>query len=359
MRLNRILAVTAISGIFALSVAGQASGALPSAKVQVDSESTGLTISVDSLTPVDPRAKDTLQLSGTVTNTSEEDIDGVNVELRISQDQLTNRSQLTKIADGEETPNTRSVSEGSTSIKPKLAPGANAAWSLKLPVANLGLGDSGVYGLRVDATAQQNSEQTDSTQTFLPWFPNPKNVKPTKVVWLWPMSDWPNQNANQVFLNERTPQEITSAGRLNRLLDLGIAARAQAEWVVDPQLLSAVNGMTDGYQVAGPQGVPVPGGSPQPAIDWLSKARVGLNTAAVSASAYATPDVTALTRAKMTQEVVQATAASAESVTTLLGRPVTTNLGWPPGTRTVGERRREHRFSCAPNRIRSSVGRTD
>ncbi len=334
MRLNRIFAVTAISGIFALSVAGQASGAVPSAKVQVDPESTGLTISVDSLTPVDPREKDTLQLSGTVTNTSDEDIDGVNVELRISQDQLTNRSQLAKIADGEETPNTRSVSDGTTSIKPKLAPGANAPWSLKLPVANLGLGNSGVYGLRVDATAQQNSERTDSTQTFLPWFPNPKTVKPTKVVWLWPLSDWPNQNANQVFLNERTPQEITSTGRLSRLLDLGIAARAQAEWIVDPQVLAAVTGMTDGYQVAGPQGVAVPGGTAQPAIDWLAKARSGLNAAAVNASAYAIPDVTAMTRERMTQEVVQATAASTETVTALLGRPVTTNLGWPPGTRT-------------------------
>lgn len=317
-----------------MSVAGQASATVPSAKVQVDPQSTGIKVSVDSLTPVDPRPKDFLQLAGTVTNTSDQDIDGVNVELRISQDQLTNRAQVTRIADGDESPNTRSVTDGYTTVKDKLSPGASGSWVLKVPMANLGLPVSGVYGLRVDAAAQQNSDQNDSTQTFLPWFPSPKTVKPTKVVWLWPLTNTPNQNANLVFLNERTPQELTATGRLNRLLDLGIAGQAQTEWVVDPQLLEAVDGMTNGYQVAGPEGVPVSGLSPQPAIDWITKARAGLSAAAVSAGGYAFPDDTALTRQKMSQEVVQATTGSPETVTKLLGRPVTSNLGWPMGART-------------------------
>ncbi|MEI2729646.1 MAG: hypothetical protein V9E85_11120 [Candidatus Nanopelagicales bacterium] len=148
---------------------------------------------------------------------------------------------------------------------------------------------------------------------------------------MWPLSDWPDRNANNVFLTDRTPTEITPTGRLSRVLDLGIAAKAQAEWVVDPQVLQAVNGMTTGYQVAGPNGGALPGGSPQPAIDWLARTRAGLATASVNATAYAVPDVTALNRAKMTQDVVQATTTAPEAVTALLARPVTSSIGWPPG----------------------------
>ena len=80
-----------------------------------------------------------------------------------------------------------------------MAPGASAPWNIKVPMSDLGLGNSGVYGLRVDATSRTDSQVTTSVQTFLPWFPNPDSVKPTKVVWLWPLSDWPDRNANNVF----------------------------------------------------------------------------------------------------------------------------------------------------------------
>ncbi len=334
MRSRQILAVCAASAIFSVAIAGQAVASAPAAKDQEGQNSTGISMSLDSLAPVVPRPKDDLQLAGTITNTSDREIGGANVELRLSQERMGNRAQLAKVADGSETPNTRGVSNGSVEVKATLAPGASAPWSIKVPMSDLGLGNSGVYGLRVDATSRDDSQVTTSVQTFLPWFPNPDSVKPTKVVWLWPLSDWPDRNANNVFLTDRTPTEITPTGRLNRVLDLGIAAKAQAEWVVDPQVLQAVNGMTTGYQVAGPNGGALPGGSPQPAIDWLARTRAGLATASVNATAYAVPDVTALNRAKMTQDVVQATTTAPEAVTALLARPVTSSIGWPPGNRT-------------------------
>lgn len=334
MRYSRILAVGTASAILSVAIAGQAMAGVAAAKDQTDPQSAGLSMSLDSLTPVVPKAKDDLQLAGTVTNTSDREIDGANVELRLSQDRLSSRDQIAEVAAGDETPNTRGISNGSTEIKSKLAPGASASWTLKIPMAELGLGNSGVYGIRLEATSRQDSQVNTSVQTFLPWFPNANSVKPTKVVWLWPISDWPDRNANNVFLTDRTPAEVTPVGRLSRVLDLGIAAKEQAEWVVDPQVLQAVNGMTTGYQVAGQSGTPIPGASTQAASDWITKARAGLATASVSATAYAVPDSTALNRAKMTQDVVQATTTSAESVTALLGRPVTSSIGWPPGSRT-------------------------
>ncbi len=334
MRINPTIAVATASGIFAIALAGNASAQPPSAKVLEDTQSTGVSLSVDSLAPVVPKANSTLQLSGTVTNTSDEDIEGISVDLRISQEALTDRPQIARISAGSETPNTRGVIGGNNTLKARLAPGSTAPWNLAVPISNLGLGGTGVYGLRVDATAQQDSAQTASTQTFIPWFPNPELVEPTKVVWLWPMTNQPNQNANLVFLNDRTPQELLPGGRLSRLLDIGLVAGGQIDWVMDPQLLGAASGMTDGYQVAGPEGAVIAGGSTQPATDWLAKARAGLKTASVGASAYAFPDVTALARAKMPDEVVQATTSSTEAVSSLLERPVTASLGWPPGVRT-------------------------
>lgn len=334
MRINRTIAAAAIAGILAVAFIGPANASSPAAKVLQDVENTGLSLAIDGLAPAAPKPTETLTLSGTVTNTSEDDIEGISIELRISQGVVSDRLQVAKIANGEETPNTRGVSDGTVEVKTKLSPGANAPWTLKVPVTNLALGNTGVYGLRVDARSQQDSEQTDSSQTFLPWFPNPKAVKPTKVVWLWPLTNVPNQNANLVFLNERTPQELVPDGRLSRVLDLGLSGAAQVEWVVDPQLLSAVSGMTDGYQIAGPGGTVIAGGSPQAAVDWLTKARAGLKGASVAASEYAFPDVTALTRAKMTQEIVQSTTSSPEAVSAYLERPVTSSLGWPAGTRT-------------------------
>ncbi|MEI2729645.1 MAG: DUF6049 family protein [Candidatus Nanopelagicales bacterium] len=116
--------------------------------------STGISMSLDSLAPVVPRPKDDLQLAGTITNTSDREIGGANVELRLSQERMGNRAQLAKVADGSETPNTRGVSNGSVEVKATLAPGASAPWSIKVPMSDLGLGNSGVYGLRVDATSR-------------------------------------------------------------------------------------------------------------------------------------------------------------------------------------------------------------
>ena len=334
MNRARLFAVAAGAVILAVSVAGQAHANLSAVKEQNNNDSTGVRLSLDSLTPVVPRPKDTLELSGTVTNTTDQDIEGFRIELRISRDLIGSRQQIAKIVDDSEVPTTRGVNNGATEVKSAVAPGASAPWSLKVPMSDVGLGSTGVYGLRVDATSQQDSSVTDSTQTFLPWFPTPSDVKPTKVAWLWPLSDWPDRNANHVFLSDRTPIEITPNGRLSRVLDLGIAAGPQADWIVDPQVLDAVSGMTSGYQVAGPEGIPVSGGSTQPAIDWINRARAGLAGASVNATAYAVPDVTALTRSKMTQDVVQATTTSAEAVTALLGRPVANSIAWPPGTRT-------------------------
>lgn len=334
MRINRTIAIAAAGAIMAISLAGPASAISPVDKASNDTESTGITVSLDSLTPVVPTPTDTLQLAGSVTNTSNSTIEGISVDLRISQSAISDRTQIARMTAGTEAPNTYGVSGGNAIVKTKLTPGSSAVWNLSLPMANLGLGNTGVYGLRVDARAEQDSEQADSTQTFIPWFPNPKLVKPTKVVWLWPITNWPDQNANLVFLNDRTPQEVLPGGRLDRLLNLGISGGGQVEWVMDPQLLASVNGMIDGYQVAGNEGTVIAGSSPQAATDWLAKARTGLASASVGASAYAFPDVTALTRAKMPDEVVQATTSAPEIVSSLLSRPVTSNLGWPAGNRT-------------------------
>ncbi len=156
MRSRQILAVCAASAIFSVAIAGQAVASAPAAKDQEDQNSTGISMSLDSLAPVVPRPKDDLQLAGTITNTSDREIGGANVELRLSQERMGNRAQLAKVADGSETPNTRGVSNGSVEVKATLAPGASAPWSIKVPMSDLGLGNSGVHGLRVGSASRDD-----------------------------------------------------------------------------------------------------------------------------------------------------------------------------------------------------------
>lgn len=295
---------------------------------------TPLTVTLNTLSPTIPKLKSSLALTGTVTNNTENTLTGISVNLRVANSAVTDRASVARIANQSLDPGWRGVYLGQVTLTTPLEPAASIPWSMKLPIANLQLINSGVYPLQVDATLDQDGSVTGLTRTFLPWFPTKGQVKPTKVVWLWPISDWPNRDANQVLLNDRTPIELAPGGRLRRLLDLGLAAKTQPQWVIDPQLLETADAMTGGYRVLSPSGEAVAGLGREEAAEWLTRARTGLKTSSVYAMAYADPDVTAMTRAGLTQDVILANTKATETVGDLLRRPVPVGLGWPAGNRT-------------------------
>ena len=149
---------------------------------------TGLTITLDQLTPVVPTAKSVLALSGNVSNATDATVSSLSVSMRVSLSRVVDRNQLGPLEAGDVDPGTRGVIDGTTNLTDPLPAGSSEAWSLELPMSNLQLADSGVYYVRLEAVADQDSSVNGSTNTFIPLFPNPAVIQPTKVVWLWPMS---------------------------------------------------------------------------------------------------------------------------------------------------------------------------
>ena len=319
----------AVIGLICVSIQQGPAAASPAA----DTKNAGIAITLDQLSPVVPEAKSDLVLSGLITNTSSNPISRITVSLRVSTSRITDRDQLGPMAAGTVDPFTRDVQDGTLQLPRELASGASEPWTLQLRVSKLQLGNSGVYFLRIDASSDADGSITGSSRSFFPWFPNPAFVNPVGVVWLWPLSDWPNRDSNGVLLNERTSAELAPGGRLRRLLDSGIGATSQISWAVDPELLQTVEAMSHGYQVIGPSGEPIAGQSQLFAFNWLTQARGSLHDAALYALAYADPDVSALSRANLPEDVVLATTSAPEMVASLLNRPLPPGLGWPPGTR--------------------------
>lgn len=300
------------------------------AATPADETTPSIQITLDSLRPLIPSPKKPLKLAGTVTNSGNSDLSAIVVALRLG-DRITSRDTLAEISKGNYSPSTRGVNNGTIQLSNPLTPGASATWSMTVQPSDLGLYTSGAYYLRMDASSDEGAYGTASS--YLPWFPDPTAVTPTQVVWFWPIADTPNRDAANTFLNDQTPTSLQPDGRLSRLLDLGLAAKQQVEWVIDPEALESINVIAGGYQVRGTDG-PVQVGPSASAAQWLATARSGLTDASVHASAYADPDATALTRANMPETVVQATTTASQQVASLLGRPVDDTLGWPPGKRT-------------------------
>jgi len=334
MRRVRFASAIALAVVlaFLLSVTGPGATAAP----KQDPPLPPLEIALNSLTPIVPKAKGTLTLSGTVTNTTDSDLGSLSVAARLGEGPITERTELDEVSSGALSPFTRGVLNGSAGL-PEITAGGTLPWTISVPMKDLQLGASGVYYLRIDAVVDFDNTFSASTRTFLPWFPDPNLVVPTQVAWLWPISDWPDRDARNVFLTDRTPTELAPGGRLNQLLDLGLSAGANIDWVIDPQVLESASVIAGGYQVMGINDDPIDGGSAEPAVAWLAKARAGLAGAAVYAWAYANPDVTALAQAKMGQDVVAATTIAPELLAAQLGVPEPASLGWPVGRRTDRE----------------------
>ena len=216
MRSRQILAVCAASAIFSVAIAGQAIASAPAAKDQEDQIDGHLDVRRFAA-PVVPRPKDDLQLGGPSPTRPDREIGGANVELRLSQERMGNRAQLAKVADGARRPTPVGFRMVPSKSRPRwhreLAPHGTSSSDV-----GPGLGNSGVYP-GVDATSRRLTKSPHQCRPSCHGL-NPDSVKPTKVVWLWPLSDWPDRNANNVFLTDRTPTEITPTGRLNRVLDL-------------------------------------------------------------------------------------------------------------------------------------------
>jgi hypothetical protein len=88
--------------------------------------------------------------------------------------------------------------------------------------------------------------------------------------------------------------------------------------------------MSDGYRVQGRDGSSTPGRGQEVAATWLRRLRTLTQSAEVSATPYANPDVVALHRAGRDVDIALATTTAADVPVAILGRGISRGLAWPP-----------------------------
>ncbi len=208
---------------------------------------------IEAITPSIPRAGDSLLLSGTIANRSEQPVTAVRAVLRMSPVPLPSRGEIPEIlAGGGERLGMPVAGEGASSeVAASLAPGDASPFSVSVPVDDLPLAAAGAYMVGVEALGDSGAgvQRQDLDRTFLPWWPEDAPARPLLVTLLWPLTGAPLRDAKGVLLDELPAVELSPAGRLDVLRQAAEEYEGVASLVVDPQVLQAADDLADGYLV--------------------------------------------------------------------------------------------------------------
>jgi hypothetical protein len=179
-----------------------------------------------------------------------------------------------------------------------------------------------------------------STQTYVPSFSRPDQIRPVQVSWVWPVLDRPHrlvdeQPAGQppVFVDDELATSVTS-GRLSRILAVltAVAGRVPMTVVMDPELIDELAVMSAGDYRVQQGSKTVAGVGTAAAKAWLAglAAAIAQPGIEVSYTPYADPDIESLTRNGLPWTQSLGPAAQAR-VSTALGNPAhVANISWPP-----------------------------
>ncbi|MGI5119574.1 DUF6049 family protein [Marinactinospora thermotolerans] len=338
---------------------------------------------VEEITPRAVGKKSTVTVTGKVTNTTGETLEGVTVRLRYSSYPLTGRDQLESHSAGESTD--PQAFGPSLTVKGPLAPGESAPYELKVKTSELGLGGFGVYPLAVEST-DAAGERLGVQRTFLP-YDDGSDVEPVEVAWVWPLLDRPQRADDDTYLDDTLDASLSADGRLGRLLSIGGQAggfdesveeppadgtadadedTAAAEkaggtpakddaaeapraadsreattdvpltWAVDPGLLDDISRIAEsGYQVLedGESDTPrvAPREASENAATWLEQARVLIGEDPLLATPYANPDLAALLGSGLENDAESSVTLGRLTLQQVLGRSADHELAWPAG----------------------------
>nr|WP_308014081.1 DUF6049 family protein [Streptantibioticus parmotrematis] len=306
-------------------------------------------VDVDSLTPSVPSKGDTLKISGTVTNESDETISSAHVGLRVgsggpmgSRDDISGTAATGdfSVSDGAEIP-------GHTAALPDIPAGISVPFTIDMPAGDLGLGDDGVYQLGVTASGTTRAEGYQHVlgikRTFLPWYAHGGNQK-TKTTFLWPLIDQPHldirsadadQTQTPLFRDDDLASELAPGGRLQQMVELG--KDLPVTWVIDPDLLATVDAMTKPYRVLGPGGDTehtTPGTGTAYAKEWLDELQSAIQGDEVVALPFGDPDLASIAHdggsvPGTISHLRTATDLADVTVQTILGVTPSTDFAWP------------------------------
>lgn len=272
-------------------------------------------VRINSLTPDLPSPDDDITLTGTVTNTSEEDLYSPQAYFWRSRDPITSTEGMTQAeqSDADQPIGSRvydaatcgpidgrdmcfqNLYEDEQSI---LAPGESAPFSVTVTADQLDLPSTdGVYliGLQVRGTTDGSSNYSvvGRARVFAPMLAErPENqVQMTSVVLL---SSTPSMTRDGIFVDDHLAKEIAAGGRLDRLLTA--ATRSRVTYAVDPALIDELEAMRDGYQVQQRGGDTDDGTGSEAADAWLDRFERMPTGQDGFRLPFAVPDLAAMTR---------------------------------------------------------------
>jgi hypothetical protein len=367
VRRRRRLALAAPVVLIALAL-GPLTAALDAAPAgaAITNSASPIEVDLSTLNPVAPQPGDTLVVSGTLRNVSDQPVADLALQLRLGSP-LGSRSEFDAYAADPEGDLSAlfSATDPMPATRPSLAPGAEEPFRLALrldpsTLARLAL-PTGSWqvrelGVAVTGTSTLGTVTVGQLRTFLPWAPSHAAYVgyPDRVAWIWPLVDQPHRDAVGTWFDDALAPELSSGGRLQGLLAAGLNAQTQrtfanrattsdvpVTWAVDPLLLDDVRAMTGKYQVmvgggtlgGGGSTATTPGTGTSAARTWLAQARAAATqrNASVLPLPYAAPDVAAAVHAGLETSIGVATTTGRAIVSRDLGAVRSLTYGLPIG----------------------------
>lgn len=307
-----------------------------------------MNVRLGSITPVVTGATDQVTATGRVRNTGDTTLRDVKVSMWISENPLTSRQGLNRVASGDS--GSLDVIPGSrltyptdlvVDIADELKPGEKDRFSVKVDVQDLidfGLDSPGSYLVGVDVRGNADDtgiRHTWSERSFLPWVRDGESssnvdLTPVELAFLLPLTAQPQLSDDVTLLDEDDlqPGELfADGGRLDRLLDLG--AEYGLSYLVDPALLELAGTIQQGYRLSGddPDGEADRQAGADEAGAFLDKARGLLAAEDALMLPYGDPDLPALQHNDLAGRYEAAIEEARSAATEYDTNP--TELSWP------------------------------
>jgi hypothetical protein len=342
--------------VLSLSASVAAVGALPAAMTAVllalttspaqasaahPSLASGLSVTIDSMSPRYATPGATVSVTGTVSNGTTQPKAGLQVQLYTSPTPFPTRDQMDAyLSQGDDgglaaagTPFTLPVS---------LAPEATVQWHASFKVTTAGISTFGVYPVTAQVSDPAGNALA-SDQTLLPFWSGRQAAglqRPLAIAWVWPLIDQPHHEvcaepaASDLLTSNGLAASLAPTGRLSALLAAGQAnADARLTWVIDPALLGDVQTMTHPYQVD--LSSQCADDSTQPASKaataWLSVLRTVTSYQATVLTPYADVDVSALVHSGLNADLTSAYTTGYAVADQVLQRSFAPSIAVPAG----------------------------
>jgi len=232
---------------------------------------------------------------------------------------------------------------GPLDLKRQLLPRQSLTLTYRTTSSDLCLCYDGVYPYAVVVRAISDPEagfaEVGRTQVLVPSFQ--QVPQPVQVSWIWPLLDTPHRSIDQnVFIDEQLAGEVGPGGRLDRALKTAelVAGRVRLTLLVDPDLLDSLAVMASpaGYKVRSGTGT-VPGTGGRLAAQWLARLKQVRPQHDIVLTAYADPDVNAVTRGGLKFSTALDPQVQARISPTLNGDFSSDLLTWPVGGALTGQ----------------------